>query len=592
MGSISYLVAPKGGLTSGTVIQNLAHITFDYNDPIDTPLVQNTLDAGAPTSHVLPLPATTLDTDFTVPGPARTRPTARASPATTSMSRSTEKPISRGLTVDGDLHHLHRPPGPQLRLLHPRPRQRGPCRGHTGHCRHLHEDPGQHDGLRRTRSDGKRGRRRRHPGAAYTSQDDASKLNLSINWGDGHTELGSLVSVAGTFGGTIANTHRYADNGSYTVTLTLTDSAGTTVQSSLKVTVQNVAPTAMLNSGGAVNEGAAGTVSFVNPFDPSSTDTAAGFPYSYDFNNDGTFEVVNSLSSSAVVPAAFLADGPATRTIRARISDKDGGFNDYTTTINVQNVAPTVIAGAGVTIGPGATVTQVGSFTDPGSDTWTASVDYGDGQGRQPLALNPDKTFVLNHAYSQPGSFPIVVYVTDKDGAVGQGSFTVLVLGPPVVVPPVVVTSLGVGPVKLGTGKKAKKTTGIVIHFNGDLNPAQANSLAAFHLLSGKVKKGQTTYSKNVPLKSAIYNALAHTISLVPKGKLNLKQPEQLTDHRFLADRLPRSSHRRQPRRPARRRFRRELEGQVGHHRIDNRRKSGFRLSARHRSHRPSPRRS
>ena len=42
-----------------------------------------------------------------------------------------------------------------------------------------------------------------------------------------------------------------------------------------------------------------------------------------------------------LVPAAFLADGPSTRTIRARISDKDGGFNDYTTTINVQNVAPT-----------------------------------------------------------------------------------------------------------------------------------------------------------------------------------------------------------------------------------------------------------
>ena len=133
--------------------------------------------------------------------------------------------------------------------------------------------------------------------------------------------------------------------------------------------------------------------------------------------------------------------------------------------------------------------------------------------GPHPLALNADKTFVLNHAYSQPGSYAIVVFVTDKDGAVGQGSFTVLVLAPPVVVPPVVVTSLGVGPIKLGTGKKAKKTTGLVIQFSGGLNPAQANSLAAFHLLSGKVKKGQTTYSKNVPLKSAIYNA-RHTPSL------------------------------------------------------------------------------
>ena len=40
------------------------------------------------------------------------------------------------------------------------------------------------------------------------------------------------------------------------------------------------------------------------------------------------------------VPANKLADGPATRTVRARIIDKDGGFTEYTTTITVNNVAP------------------------------------------------------------------------------------------------------------------------------------------------------------------------------------------------------------------------------------------------------------
>ena len=66
MGSISYLVKPKAGLPSGTVIQNQAKIVFDYNDPINTPLVKNTLDAGTPTSQVGPLPATTTDTTFPV----------------------------------------------------------------------------------------------------------------------------------------------------------------------------------------------------------------------------------------------------------------------------------------------------------------------------------------------------------------------------------------------------------------------------------------------------------------------------------------------------------------------------------------------
>ena len=67
--------------------------------------------------------------------------------------------------------------------------------------------------------------------------------------------------------------------------------------------------------------------------------------------------------------------------------------------------------GAGVTIGPGTTVTRTGSFADPGADTWTASVDYGDGSGPHPLALNPDKTFALGHTYSQPGSFAVAVWV-------------------------------------------------------------------------------------------------------------------------------------------------------------------------------------
>jgi RHS repeat-associated protein/uncharacterized repeat protein (TIGR01451 family) len=66
VGSISYSARPLAGLPSGTVIQNRAQITFDYNDPIDTPLVHNTLDAGTPTSSVAPLSAVTNRPTLTV----------------------------------------------------------------------------------------------------------------------------------------------------------------------------------------------------------------------------------------------------------------------------------------------------------------------------------------------------------------------------------------------------------------------------------------------------------------------------------------------------------------------------------------------
>jgi RHS repeat-associated protein len=65
-GSISYLVKPIADLPSGTVISNRAQIVFDYNDPINTPLVKNTLDSAPPKSSVAALPATTTDTTLTL----------------------------------------------------------------------------------------------------------------------------------------------------------------------------------------------------------------------------------------------------------------------------------------------------------------------------------------------------------------------------------------------------------------------------------------------------------------------------------------------------------------------------------------------
>ncbi|MDD4818351.1 MAG: Ig-like domain-containing protein [Victivallaceae bacterium] len=47
-GQIVYSVAAKNGLANGTVITNTADIYFDFNDPIATPSVSNTIDATLP----------------------------------------------------------------------------------------------------------------------------------------------------------------------------------------------------------------------------------------------------------------------------------------------------------------------------------------------------------------------------------------------------------------------------------------------------------------------------------------------------------------------------------------------------------------
>lgn len=95
--------------------------------------------------------------------------------------------------------------------------------------------------------------------------------------------------------------------------------------------------------------------------------------------------------------------------------------------VNVKNVAPSVLAYGAPLVQLGLAFSGAGSFSDPGRDSWQATVDYGDGSGSQPLTLKDDKTFELNHIYRTVGTFTVTVRVEDQDGGVGTASFPVKV---------------------------------------------------------------------------------------------------------------------------------------------------------------------
>ena len=63
-----------------------------------------------------------------------------------------------------------------------------------------------------------------------------------IDWGDGTVVAGAVSQGAGS--GSVAGSHAYADNGTYTVKVTVTDDDGGTHSDSFAVTVANVAPSA------------------------------------------------------------------------------------------------------------------------------------------------------------------------------------------------------------------------------------------------------------------------------------------------------------------------------------------------------------
>jgi autotransporter-associated beta strand protein len=114
-------------------------------------------------------------------------------------------------------------------------------------------------------------------------------------------------------------------------------------------------------------------------------------------------------------------------TIGLHWMDQHGFGNSGTLTVTVNNVPPTVDAGDDATIHEGSTFNRQGSFADPGADTWTGNVDYGDGSGTQALEIEPDQRFKLHHKYTSAGTFLVTVTVRDDDGGIGTGSFRVTV---------------------------------------------------------------------------------------------------------------------------------------------------------------------
>ena len=137
------------------------------------------------------------------------------------------------------------------------------------------------------------------------------------------------------------------------------------------VSITDVPPTATFTAT-AASLGQPATVAFTNPVDPSPADVAAGFTYSYDFNDDGTFDLLNVAAATATVPAADLTTtGP--HTVRGEIRDKDGGTTDYTATVQVN--APASGSIAGTVLANGAGLAGVVVYLDADKD---GSDDHGE----------------------------------------------------------------------------------------------------------------------------------------------------------------------------------------------------------------------
>ncbi len=258
---------------------------------------------------------------------------------------------------------------------------------------------------------------------------------ITVNWGDGRND--NMTSQAGP----LAGTHAYADNGTYTVSVSVQDAdnvASNTV--TFPAVIANVAPR-VTAGGSATNESGVATVMGIIA-DPGVFD---GFTMTVSWGDGVTGQYALAPGTATYSFTHQYVDDSPTRTpvdllpVLVAVADKDGGLGSAAAAVTVANVAPVVSALAlvdetGAAIGgatlalSGLPVTLAAPFTDAGPlDTHVATISWGDGTSEPGTLIQGvgSGTVGASHTWNQVGTFIVRVAVTDDDTGVGSRDVTI-----------------------------------------------------------------------------------------------------------------------------------------------------------------------
>jgi chitinase len=224
-----------------------------------------------------------------------------------------------------------------------------------------------------------------------SSDDDGDPLTYTWGFGDGSGAVGARP------------THVFADEGTYTVTLTVSDGYNVAT-GSLTVTVMNVAPTATITGPADAVPGQSRTWTF-SASDPAAVDQAAPFTYQINWG-DGSTQTVQGASSGVQVTHTFTAAGPVN--VSATTTDEDNitsaAVSQAVTVVPAELQGPDLFVGG--TVG-NDTITIQPANTSGGVDVVINGQDQG--------TLTPTGQVVV---YGQAGNDQIQVVPLNSNGTV------------------------------------------------------------------------------------------------------------------------------------------------------------------------------
>jgi len=256
---------------------------------------------------------------------------------------------------------------------------------------------------------------------AGSATDPSSADVLAYAWdidGDGYYDDGASASLSVSW--STLEMYSLNDDGSYTLSLRVSDDDGASTIDTATLTIMNTAPSADANGPYTVYEGNSRTFDASGSSDPSSVDVLT---YTWDLNYGGAYNEASGVSPTAswAQLVSYGCGDDGSYTIGLRVADDDGGIDTDTATITVKNTAPTADPGGPYSVAEGASVSLSGSGTDPSpwdslSYAWDldGDLDFSDGAGGA-IPTVPWLTLVA-HGIDDDGSYSLNFRVADDDG--------------------------------------------------------------------------------------------------------------------------------------------------------------------------------